>query len=89
MYAPFPANLAYDRSFPYAKAGGTSVAAPLVAGVCAILFGRGGNHPTFGVPYKDLTCVQILSILMGSIGGGSGLKPEEFGAGFLQVKGIC
>jgi subtilisin family serine protease len=75
LMAPCPTNLAIDPEVPYAVAGGTSMAAPIVAGACALLL---LENPTWGVE-------QVRDRLIADAKGFSGLAAPDQALGWGRL----
>jgi minor extracellular serine protease Vpr len=67
--------MAIDPEVPYAVAGGTSMAAPIVAGACALLL---LENPTWGVE-------QVRDRLIADAKGFSGLAAPEQALGWGRL----
>ena len=65
---------------PYQTTGGTSMAAPMVAGTAALLFQcRGGS----------LTASDVKQLLQDTAGTNVGVPSKPFGWGYLQAANVC
>lgn len=76
VWAPLPLSLQGTLPFPYFPQGGTSVAAPIVAGACALLFNSNCRGP-------QTTPAHLKHILQ--LNALTGFDPLAFGAGPLQL----
>jgi len=75
MLAPYPVSLSTNPAYPYAHGAGTSVAAPLVAGSCAILL-QNKPHRTHTLIKAELLALATRLVPP---------QPQAFGTGYLTM----
>jgi hypothetical protein len=76
--AAYPTTMPQTTDTPYRNRSGTSIAAPIVAGTCALVFECRG---------KNLSSEDLKFLLKSS--AHSGLAVNDSGAGYLQAADLC